>query len=137
MPTLPSGLPDQIAESEELARFLTQSSHFNSQVAKPAAFLPSKTDRETSISRHGRAPDDALWELGKVAAGTRPLYGAAIFKAEIARKAGLEVKADEPPDRHAVLRGWPWIENDPDLQRAKQKEIAMVLSSIAVVLLHG
>ena len=48
MGTLPSGLPDLIGDEEDLARFLTQRSHFNAIMAKPAAFLPSRKDRETS-----------------------------------------------------------------------------------------
>ena len=72
---LPSGLPEQVADEEDLARFLTQSSQFSAVMAKPAAFLPNPKDRETSVSRHGRAPLEALWSLGLVAAGTRPLRG--------------------------------------------------------------
>lgn len=131
MKTLPSGLPDHVADDEDLARFLTQSSHFNATMAKPAAFLPSPKDRATSVSRHGGALRDELWSLGLVASGDRKLYGAAILKAGVAREASLEVHADEPPPRHALLIGWPWDESDPEEQKAKQKEIALVLASRA------
>src|SRR5438552_15237575 len=107
MATLPSGLPDRVGDDEELARFLTQSNQFNAMIAKPAAFLPSLKDRETSVSRHGREPLERLWEVGLAAAGTRTLYGAAIFKARAVRAAHLEVLPDEPPPRHAAIRGWP------------------------------
>ena len=53
MATLPSGLPEAIAPDEDIARFLTQSSQFNSVMAKPAAFLPNPKDKESSVSRDG------------------------------------------------------------------------------------
>lgn len=131
MATLPSGLPDVVAEDEDLARFLTQSNQFNSTMAKPAAFLPRPTDHETSVSRHGREPASRLWQLGVAAAGERSLYGAVIFKANNVRNIGLELTADEPPDFHAAIRRWPWIANDPELQRAQRKELANLLASAA------
>lgn len=134
MATLPSGLSDSISDDEDLARFLTQSSHFSATLVRPAAFLPSPKDRETSISRHGPEPREELWTIGLSAAGARTLYGAAIFKAQSVRAARLEVTADEPPPRHAVIRGWPWDEADPELQRAKQKELALLIASKANLL---
>lgn len=128
---LPSGLPDQIGDDEDLARFLFQRSHFNSTMVKPAAFLPSRDDRETSVSRHGREPLDRLWEIGHAAAGIRTLYGAGMFKARDVNSAQLEVVPAEPPPRHAAIRNWPWIETDPELQKAQQKELAALLASAA------
>jgi len=133
MATLSSGLPDLVADEEDLARFLTQSNQFNASMAKPAAFLPSPKDRETSVARHGTEPLERLWAIGVNAAGDRTLYGAAIFKARTVRIAQLEVTADEPPPRHAVIRGWPSVETDPELQKAKQKEMAAIIASEAVV----
>ena len=126
---LSSGLPDRIEDAEELARFLYQSSHFTTALVKPSALLPNPKDRETSVFRHGREPREGLWELGSVATGTRKLYGAAIFSACDVRSAQLEVSADEPPPRHAVIKHWPWIDNDPELQKAKQKELAALIAS--------
>jgi len=128
---LPSGLPSDVEDREELARFLTQSSHFNSLVVKPAAFLPNPRDQETSISRHGKDPEESLWELGRTAAAGRKLYGAGIFTAQAARAVQLSVIAAEPPHRHAVIRNWPWVTEDPELQKAKQKELALSLSTAA------
>jgi len=126
-----SGLPEHVDDEEDLARFLTQSSQFNATMAKPAAFLPNPKDHETSVSRRGREPLERLWEIGLAAAGTRTLYGAAIFKTRSVRAVQLEVVADESPPRHAAIRSWPWIENDPELQKAKQKELAALLASAA------
>jgi hypothetical protein len=128
---LPSGLPELIGDGEELARFLTQSSQFTAILVRPATFLPGPKDRETSVSRHGREPTARLWEIGRGAAGARTLYGAAILSARAVRDARLDVLADEPPPRHAAIRGWPWNETDPDLQKAKQKELAAHLAAAA------
>lgn len=128
---LPSGLPEDVADDEELARFLVQSNQFSSTSVKPSAFLPNPRDRETSVSRHGRQPLQRLWDLGLIAAGERPLRGAAFIRAADVRAAGLEVASAEPPDRHAVIRGWPWIESDPELQKGQQKERALVLAAAA------
>jgi hypothetical protein len=129
---LPSGLPEVIADHEDLARFLTSSSQFNAQGAKAAAFLPS-VDLETSVSRHGMEPRHALWAIGKNVAGSRTLHGAAIMKACDVRAAALDVIAAEPPPRHAAIRGWP-RHDDPELQKAQQRERALLVASKALVL---
>jgi hypothetical protein len=93
-------------------------------MVKPSAWLPSPQDRETSVFRHGAEPRESLWELGRAnAAGVRNLHGVAILKARQVRVADLDVLASEPPPRHASIVGWPWS-NDPDLQKAAQKERA-------------
>lgn len=132
MPALHSGLPDTVGDGEDIARFLTQSSHFTKQHVQPSAFLPSK-DRETSVSRHGREPLESLRLIGIAVAEAsgRKLYGAAMFKAGDVRVASLEIVPDEPPDRHAVIRRWPWIDNDSKLRKAQQTEHALVLVSAA------
>jgi hypothetical protein len=128
---LQSGLAEVVADEEDLARFLTQSSHFTAEIVKHSALLPSPKSKETSVSRHGRTPLDSLWALGREAAGSRHLYGAAIFKAAAVRAATLGVEPREPPPRHAVILAWPWTESDPDLQRAKRKELAILIASAA------
>lgn len=128
MAMLSSGLPEVIASEEDLARFLTQSNQFTVIIAKPSAFLPNPKDRETSVCRHGRQPSERLWEIGHAATSGRNLYGAAIVKKKIVEEADLDVISDEPPPRHAVIRGWPWL-NDPVLQKAQQKEKALFLAS--------
>ena len=134
MATTPSGLPERVGDDEDLARFLTQSNQYNSVMIKPSAFLPNPKDRETSVSRHGCEPVYDLWVLGLQAAGSRTLHGAALFKAFVVREAMLEVEEDEPPSRHAVICGWPWNENDPVLQKAKQMEMALVIASHATLI---
>lgn len=132
MATLPSGLEETIADDEDLARYLTSSSQFNAIMVKPAAFLPNPKDRETSVFRHGSEPRDRLWAIGvEHVAGGRNLHGVAICKARHVREAQLEVMAEEPPPRHAAIKGWPFSEADPELQKAKQKELAALISSKA------
>ena len=130
---LESGLPELVGDDEHLARFLTQGSYFSSskRVVKAVAFLPSPRDHETSVSRHGREPSDRLWALGAVAAGTRHLHGAAILEARSVRALSLLVLEAEPPPFHATIGDWPWMANDPELEKAKQKELALKLASAA------
>jgi len=129
---LPSGLEAGIGDAEDLARFLTSSGHFNATMAKPAAFLPNPKDQETSVFRHGKEPSEALWQLGaEYAARDRTLHGAAVFAAGVVRSVGLAIESDEPPDRHAAIRNWPWNSEDPALQKAQQKELAAVLAGTA------
>jgi hypothetical protein len=132
---LASGLPEIVADEEDLARFLTSSSYFNAKMVKLAAFLPSARDHETSVFRHGSEPRETLWALGlEHAAAGRTLHGAAIVKTRDVRAALLEATADEPPPRHAVIRGWPYLDNDPELHKARQKERANLIASKAVLL---
>jgi hypothetical protein len=131
---LASGLPDIVADDEDLARFLTFSNQFNTIMVKPSAFLPWPRDRETSVFRHGSEPRDALWAIfAQDVTRTRTLHGAAIVKASDVKSAQLEVIAGEPPPRHAAITGWP-TDNDPELQKAKQKESAALVASKAILL---
>jgi hypothetical protein len=132
---LPSGLPETVDAGEDLARFLTQSSHYSAHAVKPGAFLPSPKDRATSVSRHGSEPIETLRQLGLAAAGARSLYGAAIIRCGSVRDAGLGVEANEPPARHALIRGWPWFDNNADLEKAQQKEQALRLAAASEVVL--
>lgn len=131
MPPLPSGLPETVDDGEDLARFLTQSGHYTQQKVQPSAFLPSPNDKATSVSRHGRQPIERLMELGRAASIGRSLYGAAMLKAQDVRVAGLDVCADEPPECHALIKHWPWIDSDRQLEKARQKEYALLLASAA------
>lgn len=130
--TLPSGLPEWVDDDEALARFLTSSSQFNSLMVKPTAFLPNPKNGETSVFRHAAEPRAALWEIGAAyVAGDRTLHGAAVFKARHVREAGLEVKAHEPPPRHANIVDWPAAGLDRQMIRAEQKERALVIAKFA------
>ena len=131
MATLPSGLPEQVGDDENLTRFLTQGSHFNSLMPKPAAFLPHPKYKNTSVFRIGNEPERLRQTWNAAANGERTLKGAAVFKSTDVRGIGLDVIAKEPPPAHANIEGWPWLENDPELQKARQLELATQLASAA------
>jgi hypothetical protein len=130
MSTLLSGLPVHVADDETLARFITSSSYINSMGVKPAAFLPNPNNGETSVFRHGKTPEDSLWEIGEVevaSIGQRNIHGVAFIKTGDVRKESLDVESFEPPEKHADIKGWP-VGSDLELQKAKQKEIALSLA---------
>jgi hypothetical protein len=130
---LPSGLPEIVDDGESLARFLTQSGHYNHIQAKPVAFLPNPNDRTTSVSRHAADAVDELWAIGEmvVAESGRNLHGAVIIEASAIRKIGLDIISDEPPPRHAVISDWPWEGIDPEAEKARRKDLANQLASAA------
>jgi hypothetical protein len=132
---LESGLPEIVGGDEDLARFLTSSSHFNTGGVKAPAFLPSPNDRETSVFRHGGEPQEALWAIADQHLAVRRIYGAAIVKVQHVRDCQLDVIASEPPLRHAAMRSWPWLD-DPELQKAQQKERAAQIASKSSLVLR-
>jgi hypothetical protein len=48
------------------------------------------------------------------------------------KSAQLDVVAEEPPPRHAAITGWP-LDKDVELQKAQQKERAMLIASKAIL----
>ena len=129
---LPSGLPEIVDDTEDLARFLTSSSQFNTAGVKPSALLPNPKNAETSVFRHGSESSESLWRIGdQYLAGSRTLHGAAIFKAKHVRDASLEVSAQEPPPRHANIVGWPLSQNDPEMTKAERIERAALIAQYA------
>ena len=131
---LGSGLSHRVDNEEHLARFLTSSRHFNSTMVKPAAFLPK--DEETSVYRHGAEPRVQLWQIAEENLRLREeqkCHGAAILKACFVRASGLDVIAEEPPARHANIKGWPLLD-DPAMQRAKRRQIAQGLANNAALI---
>lgn len=135
MATLPSGLPEHVGDEESLARFLTQSNHFNAVMVKPVAFLPNPKNGQTSVFRQGSEPQETLWQVGQEQiAGERNLHGVAIFKAKRVREVQLDVVAKEPPPRHANIIGWPSIASDPELEKAKRKDLANQIAQHAELL---
>jgi hypothetical protein len=129
---LASGLPEIVGDDEKLARFLPSSKLFTTVMVKPAAFLPSR-DGETSVFRHGDEPPVALWRIAAVHVTGRTVHGAAIVLAREVRATRLDVISAEPPPRHAVITGWPTVHDDPQLQKAQQKERAVAIASNAIL----
>ncbi len=101
-------------------------------MVKHSAYLPNPKDHATSVFRHGASPADSLWRIGlEHAAVGRTLHGAAICKTLHVRYAKLEVRANEPPPRHADIIGWPAQPADPAMEKAQQKELAMLITQYA------
>jgi hypothetical protein len=131
---LPSGLPEQIADHEQLARFLTSDSQFNSVMAKASAFMPGPADAKTSVFRQASEPVPALWVTADRELGTeRHVRAAAMLTAVHVRQAQLDVQAHEPPLRHANITGWPNSADDPETTRARRKEFALLLAQAAAL----
>lgn len=128
MTALLSGLPEQVDDQEELSRFLTQSNQYGANGAKAAAFLPNPRHRNTSVFR---GPDLVTLRRTFEAARTdgRKAKAVAVMRAQAVRGAGLDVVASEPPPAHANIEGWPWIEGDPDFQKAQQLELAVRMAA--------
>ena len=131
---LSSGLTEIIGDDEDLARFLTSSSQFNTLGARPSAFLPNPADKAKSVFRHGSQPRESLWRIAdEHLVGGQTLHGAAIVKAKHVRSAQLDVVAQEPPPRHANIVGWPWSQTDPAMRKAEHMERALVIVQWAEV----
>jgi len=132
MSLLPSGLPIVVGDDESLARIVIYSdwvAKSKGRVKYPA-FLPAP-DHETSVFRRVAITDERLWELGAEAAERGTLYGAAVVLTGVIRKTGLNAWASEPPPHHANLIRWPVLADDPELQKARRKEIAMEIAEEA------
>lgn len=135
MDCLPSGLPKSIEDEEDLARFLTSTSQFNTKGAKPSAYLPNPEYRNASVFRQGAEPSTDLLQTWRHNAGPgRKLRAVAICKAKHVRAAKLDVIAEEPPPKHANIEGWPWSDADPVMAKAAQKEMAAVIAQNADVI---
>ncbi len=129
-----SGLPDQVADVEPLARFLTSDSQFNSAMAKASAFMPGPVDAKTSVFRHALEPLPTLWATADCELGTeRRVRAVAMLTTAQVRQAQLDVHADEPPLRHANIAGWPSSADDPEMTRARRKEFALLLAQAAAL----
>ena len=132
MRTLPSGLPGVVGDDESLARIVIFSKWVAESTGriKYPAFLPAP-DHETSVFRKEALTNERLWELGAEAAERGTLYGAAVVQTGVVRRAGLDALACEPPPHHANLIYWPVLGDDPELQKARRKEIATEIAEEA------
>lgn len=132
MSALPSGLPESVAGNEDLVRFLVQSNQFSSTGARPAAFLPNPKHRNTSVFR-GRDLESLRRTFEAARTDGRPAKAVAMIPTRAVRITGLNVFAEEPPERHANIEGWSWLETDPELRKARHLELVGNLASVAEV----
>ena len=133
---LPSGLPENVQDEEWISRFLTsRSSHCNTRVVKPAAFMPNSKNGRLSVARHDAEPLKESERIAKEDFGLgKAAFGVALVKAKEFRKQMLDFDADDRPPRHADVIGWPWQRDDPVFDKAEQKEKAAALAQKARLL---
>lgn len=125
---LASDLTPEVDGAELIARFLRQSSYVakNNGRIKHPAFLPAP-DNDTSVFRIDDVSQNDVQILAEEHVKERSKNGAAVFKANAVSDAKLIIKAEEPPPRHANIRGWS-MNDDPELQKAERKSAAMILA---------
>lgn len=123
-------MPEHVADDEYLIRFLTDSNRFNTFGVRPQAFLPNPKHRNTSVFRgaNDKESGEVLWNTNPIAG--KGLKALAIVTAAQVRSSGLDVNAEEPPHCHANIEKWCWDE-DEEMTRAKNKELAMLLAKDA------
>ena len=132
--TLPSGLPEDVDGSEELARFLYTDRQIKGGNVAAAAFMPHPVDLETSVSRRAHCTDSDLCAIGRSRRSGANLHGVALVSAGDVRMCSIDVEAAEPPDFHAVLLSWPVVSGDPVATKAMQMEKAVTIASKAAVI---
>jgi len=123
----PANIPP-VEETELLARYVMQSSHFRSdQSVKPNLFMPHPY-QELSVTRHRDATDAEIWQAGVNVATQqqRTLYGRSDILTSDCLVDSLRVTAQPFPDNpnHADIEGWPTAKED-------QKAIAQKLAAAA------
>lgn len=96
------------------------------------AFLPSRNPVERSLTRSEGLTPAEIVVFGDHAGVPRgkSCLGWGILAAAVYRRFGLDVLADEPPDRHAVARLWPDA-------LEQQRSIAIALASEATTVRRG
>lgn len=91
--------------------------------------MPNKKDNKLSVARHSGIPVEEAQELANEYQ-VKDFYGSGVLIAKAIREESLELDANEPPPRHADIVGWPELD-DPDLTKAKHKELAAKLAQEA------
>lgn len=86
-------------------------------------------DRETSVSRILKVGNPEVWGLGDEVARESgrdpPRAGGEVSTAHV-RHCQLKAEPDEPPERHAIVVGWP-------TEKDKQMSLAQLLAAEATL----
>lgn len=131
---LESGLPEQVADGEPIARFVFNKKHVyaTGDAVKPAAVYPNK-DGETSVSRViGLLPAgtaELARECERLRTDGKTLLGHIEFLQLKVNQAELDNNPDEPPVRHANIIGWP--DTNELTKRSELKSKAQILTELA------
>ena len=128
-------LPNTLSGSESLARYLTQTNHYNLRTysVRPRAFDPPPS-LSLSVFRINGLSAQEVWTNGQINVidrmrQPRPLYGIADIKVSEVQATSLTVDPDNNPLRHASIVGWP-----PD--KSEQKLLTQELASKAKLVLR-
>ena len=96
--------------NEQIARFIFSRSHFSieNKRIRPNVFMPTE-DNETSVSRIDGLPEMDIWRMGQAVGvqSNRNVHARGDIRVSEVNQNKLEVFRDEPPERHAVIAGWP------------------------------
>ena len=121
---------DQVPERDEgLTRFIFSRNHFSSGRVKPDAFLPHRDTLETSVFRAIGMDPSGIRERGMMVGekSGRSLKAWADVSAGVVFDAGLDVRPDNFPERHAAIIGWP-RQKDEQISLAQQLAARATLS---------
>ena len=117
----------EVRESEPLARYFFDRSQYkpSENRVKYSAFLPAR-DGNTSVFRVYDLSEKEIWKIGDHVAQRhdKDVLGRADIIVVDVLKAGLNVKPDNTPPRHANISNWP-------SERHEQKLIAIELAENA------
>jgi hypothetical protein len=117
----------EIADQESLAVFVFDSNKMKAVHVHWRAFLPDRRG-ERSFFRIDGLSNAQITAIGRTQAGddrNQVLHGWGQLRAAAVRaKPPLTLRADEPPDRHGVIEGWP-------TELEQRNELALALSTSA------
>lgn len=121
----------QLAENERVSRFVFDKGRLNGspKMINQSAF---NDPGGVSLSRIDGLDSTQIWSLGDAAGLGRQKV--AIARGDLLVKAirelGLDVIADEPPERHALIDKWPTFA-DPDSLKEESRILRQRLASAA------
>jgi hypothetical protein len=102
----------RVEPSEPISRFLFFTKEFSAEklCVKPIAFLAQDPATEHSVFRVAKLLRVDIFELGRwkvCPTRQKNFYGYATLSVAVVARVGPQVKASEPPKRHAIMIGWP------------------------------
>jgi hypothetical protein len=128
-------LPAAVGDDEPLASYVLESNKFKQDGIDHRQLMPSNKYGNASVFRTkglGFAEAAAIGHKEVAVPRQKPgILGWAEVFAKVVRAAlPLTVDRDEPPERHALIQGWPQ-------QREQQRTLALLLATKATVVKHS
>lgn len=124
-------LPAVVGDDEQVVSYVLEESKFKHDGIDHRQLMPSRRYHNTSVFRtDGQELQEIANQGHNMVALPRPKPGilgwATLAARDIRITQPLTIRSDEPPDRHALIEGWPAGVQD-------QRAAAMRLASKAVV----